>query len=51
MTTTGMLLRATAKTTSEAQWTVAREMRARASAALDEADISYGIPVPPAGGE
>lgn len=47
MTSTGMLLRVTAKVTSDAQWRVARELRARIGASLDAANISYGIPVAP----
>lgn len=47
MTPTGMLLRITVKTTTEAQWRVAREVRARAGAVLEEAGISVGLPMPP----
>ncbi|NUS74277.1 MAG: mechanosensitive ion channel family protein [Corynebacteriales bacterium] len=43
LTATGMMLRVQTKTTSDGQWTVAREMRVRAGRALDQADISYGI--------
>jgi len=53
MTTTGLLLRVTVRTTTAAQWRVARELRARISADLDTAGITSGItptpaPAPPA---
>ena len=43
---TGMTLRITVKTTSQAQWRVARELRERVSAALDTAGIESGLPTP-----
>jgi small conductance mechanosensitive channel len=43
ITSTGMMLRVTVKTTTDAQWRVAREMRARVSRALDDAGIASGM--------
>jgi len=53
MTATGLMLRVTVRTTTAAQWRVARELRARISADLDAAGITSGItptpaPAPPA---
>jgi moderate conductance mechanosensitive channel len=47
ITPTGMMLRTTVKTTSDAQWRVARELRARLTEAVDDAGITSGM-VPPA---
>lgn len=44
LSTTGMTLRITVKTTTQAQWRVARELRGRVSAALNDAGIESGIP-------
>ncbi len=46
ITSTGMLVRLTVRTTTDAQWLVARELRARISTALDEAGIPSGVPMP-----
>lgn len=51
MTSTGLLLRVTVRTTTAAQWRVARGLRATISADLDQAGIVSGIvptPAPPA---
>ncbi|MFI5954961.1 mechanosensitive ion channel family protein [Cryptosporangium sp. NPDC051539] len=51
LTQTGLMLRVTVRTTTAAQWRVARELRARISADLDAAGITSGItpmPAPPA---
>lgn len=45
----GMMLRVMVKTTSAGQWTVARELRERIMAALQEAGIPSGWPVDPTG--
>jgi small conductance mechanosensitive channel len=42
ITGTGLTLRVNAKTTSAAQWRVARELRRRVTEALDEAKIQSG---------
>jgi small conductance mechanosensitive channel len=51
ITASGMMLRTTVKTTSDAQWRVARELRGRLTEALDEAGVASGMsapaPVPP----
>jgi small conductance mechanosensitive channel len=47
ITATGMMLRVTVRTTSAAQWRVARELRARMTEALGDADIPSGAsPLP-----
>jgi small conductance mechanosensitive channel len=46
ITANGMLLRVTVKTTSAAQWRVARELRARVSEAVDAAGITSGMVAP-----
>jgi len=43
----GMALRITVKTTSQAQWRVARELRGRVTAAFAEAGIESGLPAAP----
>ncbi len=49
ITANGMMLRVTVKTTSAAQWRVARELRARVSEAVDAAGITSGmVPAVPA---
>ncbi|WP_344650932.1 mechanosensitive ion channel family protein [Cryptosporangium japonicum] len=51
MTATGLMLRVTVRTTTAAQWRVARELRARISTDLAAAEITSGIapiPAPPA---
>lgn len=56
ITASGMMLRTTVKTTSDAQWRVARELRARLTEAVDDAGVAPGMappvpaPVPPANG-
>ncbi len=45
LSSVGMMLRVMVKTTSSAQWKVARELRAHITAALSEAGISSGWPV------
>jgi len=50
MTATGLMLRVTVRTTTAAQWRVARELRARISTDLATAEITSGIapiPAPP----
>lgn len=47
ITANGMMLRSTVKTTSDAQWKVARELRARLTEAVGDAGITSGM-VPPA---
>lgn len=47
VSSTGMMLRATIKTTSSAQWKVVRELRARITSAFAEAGIPSGWPVEP----
>ncbi len=47
ITPTGMMLRTLVKTTSDAQWRVARELRARLTEAVDDAGITSGM-APPA---
>jgi small conductance mechanosensitive channel len=46
ITATGMMLRVTVKTTSDAQWRVARELRARLTEAVDDAGFTSGMPAP-----
>jgi len=48
ITAGGMMLRTTVKTTSDAQWRVARELRARLTEAVDDAGIVFGMAAPPA---
>ena len=49
ITASGMMLRVTVKTTSDAQWRVARELRARLTEAVDDAGITSGMsPAAPA---
>ncbi len=47
ITATGMMLRVTVKTTSDAQWRVAREVRARLTEAVDDAGFTSGMAAPP----
>ncbi|HEX3731651.1 MAG TPA: mechanosensitive ion channel family protein [Mycobacteriales bacterium] len=51
LTANGMTLRITVKTTSQAQWRVARELRARVTAAFAEAGIESGLPAIPTNGQ
>ncbi len=44
LSATGMMLRITVKTTTQAQWRVARELRGRVSTALNDAGVESGIP-------
>jgi small-conductance mechanosensitive channel len=49
MTTSGLMLRVTVRTTTASQWRVGRELRARISAELDKAGIPSGnTPTPTA---
>jgi small conductance mechanosensitive channel len=43
ITANGMMLRVTVKTTSDAQWRIARELRARLTEAVDDAGIAPGM--------